>query len=319
MFRRLTPLVALVTAFAVVLPAGAQDDRFGARQLAIQLRPSLAGNSRAVAVVDFVTPNGGISELGRVVAEQLSVGLLETKPPFRVVDRAHLAALFREHELSGAGLVDSVTMSSLGRLIGVDTVITGTLVPVGEGLAVSAVALLVETGEMIGAARVEIRLSDEIADLVARPGPGSQKAPPGAPRARSLRQEAFLFQSEGCRREGDTVHCRLTVHNEAADRVLWLSGASRLFGSTGKVYQPSRLAMADDVREVLLPFLADQTLIAKLLLPGVWVPLVLTFDHAPETARSLPLLRLYLMAGVEADAFPRQFSIEMRDVPLQQP
>lgn len=319
MWRRLSPLVAVVAAVSVAQPAGAQDDRFGARQLALQLHPALAGHVRAVAVVDFVTPNGGTSELGRVVAEHLSVGLLETKPPFRVVDRAHLAALFREHELGGAGLVDPITMSRLGRLIGVDTVITGTLVPVAGGLGVSAVALLVETGEMIGAARVEIRLSDEVADLFARPGPGSHDSPPDAPPAGSLRQQKFLFRPEGCSREDDTVHCRLTVQNQAADRVLWLSGTSRLFGATGRVYQPSRLAMADDVREVLLPFLADQTLVAKLLLPGVWVPLVLTFDEAPETARSLPLLRLHLMAGEEADAFPRQFSIEMRDVPLRQP
>lgn len=68
----------------------------------------IISNSRkkTIAVVDFVDLQGSVTELGRFLAEELSIELTSSNKTFEVIDRSHLKTILSEHKLSVTGLID---------------------------------------------------------------------------------------------------------------------------------------------------------------------------------------------------------------------
>jgi hypothetical protein len=74
---------------------------------------------KRIAVVDFTDLQGNVTELGRFLAEELSIDLTNTARGFVLIDRTHLKTLLKEHKLSISGLVDPATAKKLGQIAGV--------------------------------------------------------------------------------------------------------------------------------------------------------------------------------------------------------
>jgi curli biogenesis system outer membrane secretion channel CsgG len=109
-----------------------------------------AGKNR-VAVVDFTDLQGNVTEFGRFIAEEFSVALASAGKGFKVVDRTHLQSILKEHELSQTGLIDPQTARELGKITGVEALITGTITPFGESVRVAIKILDTMTAEVIDA------------------------------------------------------------------------------------------------------------------------------------------------------------------------
>ena len=85
------------------------------KALASTLAENLAKTpNKSVAVVDFTDLQGNVTELGRFLAEEISVALANTDRGIEVIDRTHLKALLREHKLASTGVIDPAT-AELGR------------------------------------------------------------------------------------------------------------------------------------------------------------------------------------------------------------
>jgi curli biogenesis system outer membrane secretion channel CsgG len=111
---------------------------------------------KTAAVVDFTDLQGNVTELGRYLAEQLSVGLAMEASAFEVVDRTHLKTLLQEHKLSASGLIDPQTARKLGQIAGVETLITGSITPFGDTVSLAVKALDTDTARMVGAWSVDV-------------------------------------------------------------------------------------------------------------------------------------------------------------------
>src|SRR5436190_19976172 len=74
-----------------------------ADKLAISIKEK---GKKKVTVLDFTDLQGVATELGRYVAEELTVNLVMAKQDFSVLDRANLRKIMAEHKLTAAGLVD---------------------------------------------------------------------------------------------------------------------------------------------------------------------------------------------------------------------
>jgi len=72
---------------------------------------------KKVTVLDFTDLQGGASELGKYIAEQLTVNLVMGKREFSVLDRANLKSILAEHKLTSTGLVDPENAKKLIELI----------------------------------------------------------------------------------------------------------------------------------------------------------------------------------------------------------
>lgn len=189
---------------SVTLAAGQQLDSVST---ALASRLQQAGRS-TVAVVDFTDLQGGATELGRYLAEELSVTLAMSAKGFTVIDRTHLKAILQEHKLGASGLIDSLTARQLGKIAGVDTLITGTLTPFGDSVRLTVKALDSQTAGMLAATSADIPRTKAIEELLIRAVGG----PPTSQIASSLTTSTVPLQRmqgagvtleiEGCRKSG---------------------------------------------------------------------------------------------------------------------
>ena len=110
------------------------------------------------------------SELGRYIAEQLTVNMVMGKRDFSVLDRANLKSILAEHKLTATGLVDPENAKKLGQFAGVDALILGTIIPKGtNNISLTAKIITTETAEIVGAGRAEFKVDDTVQQLVSKP------------------------------------------------------------------------------------------------------------------------------------------------------
>ena len=107
-----------------------------------------AGKKR-IAVVDFTDLQGNITELGRFIAEEMSVDFTMTAKGFEVIDRNHLNRILAEHKLSLSGIVDQKTVQKLGQIAGVDALVTGSITPLDRSIRVVCKVIATDTARVI--------------------------------------------------------------------------------------------------------------------------------------------------------------------------
>jgi TolB-like protein len=122
-------------------------------------------HQKSATVLDFTDLQGQGTELGRFLAQELSDQLVAAAKTISLVDRANLQVLLRENKLSMDGLINPESSRKLGNMIGIDTVISGTVTPFGETMRLSVRAVAVETGKIVAAQSVTLPATNELTDL----------------------------------------------------------------------------------------------------------------------------------------------------------
>jgi TolB-like protein len=274
-------IVAAIGGFFLV-PLVAYEQQL--RELAVALATEIgAAGKKSAAVVDFTDLQGNVTELGRFLAEELSVKLSEDArgKGFNVVDRGHLRTLLQEHKLTSSGLLDPQTAKKLGQIAGVDVIVTGSITAFGDSVRLSAKAMDVSTAQLVKAMSVDIPKTKAIEELMAR-GIGTvstqslgtaAQSPSGGPpvvsgnKPVSSTTRGFVFELESCRRSGTTVRCSLFVRSllagpmrrttgggqAATDRYLSIWGrddrggaSSRVFDEGGNEYAAVKVRLASE-------------------------------------------------------------------------
>ena len=123
---------------------------------------------KRIAVVDFTDLQGNVTELGRFLAEELSIALVGTGKGFEIIDRVHLRSILAEHKLALTGVIDPKTARELGRIAGVGAIVTGSITPFGDNIRVSFKVLDTETAMIIAASSGNIARTAAINELLAR-------------------------------------------------------------------------------------------------------------------------------------------------------
>lgn len=146
----------------------AEDLESGLAKLADNLAAGISKASiHKVSVLDFTDLQGNNSELGRYIAEQLSISLVNSSKGFAVMNRANLKTILDEHKLTASGLVNPENAQKLGHIAGVDAIVMGTMTPFGETLTLTAQILSTETAQVLGGSTIKIAHSKEIDELLA--------------------------------------------------------------------------------------------------------------------------------------------------------
>ena len=124
---------------------------------------------KKVTVLDFTDLQGGSTELGKYIAEQLTVNLVLEKREFSVLDRANLKSILAEHKLTAKGLIDPENAKKLGQFAGVDALILGTIISRNQNISLTAKIITTDTAEIVGAARAEFKADETVKQLESRP------------------------------------------------------------------------------------------------------------------------------------------------------
>ena len=121
-----------------------------------------------IAVLDF-QQNGTFdsADVGKIVAEWLTTSLVETGR-FDVIERRLLQQIVEEQKMGKSGLVDPGSASRLGRLLGVKTIVSGTVQSYEGTYEINARLINVETGSIITAEKITASSTTRLPDLVNR-------------------------------------------------------------------------------------------------------------------------------------------------------
>jgi TolB-like protein len=87
---------------------------------------------KRVAIVPFVAVHGGETFSGSVVAERL-VSLTASRGDLEVIERKLLKHVMHEQKLESFGVIDPSTIRALGKILGVDAIVTGTVLELRNG------------------------------------------------------------------------------------------------------------------------------------------------------------------------------------------
>lgn len=108
-----------------------------------------------VAVVEFEEKNSiGLENAGRIVAEW-TVTEMKKIGKFQIQERLLMNKVLEEQNLMLSGVIDSSQAVEIGQLYGVEAIVTGSVMKVGEVVSVTGRIINVENGEVLKTASVK--------------------------------------------------------------------------------------------------------------------------------------------------------------------
>jgi TolB-like protein len=143
-------VMALVGAGAVVASDIHRELDDISKRLATKIEES---RRTKVAVADFTDLDGNQRQIGRFISEELSTNLVLSARGYSVIDRNHLRTILREQKLSMSGLMDPENQKKIGKILGVDALILGSINPFGEQYRITFKVVATDTAEVVAADR----------------------------------------------------------------------------------------------------------------------------------------------------------------------
>jgi len=229
--RKLVFVIFVSLTFLLSYPAVSTAYENEIRSLSNAMAENIAkAGKKRIAVVDFTDLQGNVTELGRFIAEEMSVDFTMTAKGFEVIDRNHLNRILAEHKLSISGIVDQKTVQKLGQIAGVDALVTGSITPLDRSIRVVCKVIATDTARVISAAKGDIEKTKAIEELLGRgiegaTTPGSTiTSPPAKPKALAkveLRGDYygdeydFTLEARECKVIRQGVNCTIAVVNNA--------------------------------------------------------------------------------------------------------
>ena len=120
---------------------------------------------KKIAVIEFSDLEGNVTQFGKYLAEELITRLFRTKK-FEVVERQLLNKVLSEQKLGITGLIDDESAISIGKILGVDAIVSGSITDLGKSLKVNARIISTETGKVFGVAGTEIVKDETVEKLM---------------------------------------------------------------------------------------------------------------------------------------------------------
>lgn len=126
------------------------------KSLTKQMVRSLSNENKSkIAIMEFPDLNDNVSELSRFIPEELTTRLFMTKR-FDVVERSLLNKVLQEQNLGMSGLIDASSAAKIGKMLGVDAIVTGTITDLGNMYRLNARIIATETASVFAVSSVSI-------------------------------------------------------------------------------------------------------------------------------------------------------------------
>lgn len=154
-------------------PAFAEDKY---DQIAREISEAGAGlTNKKIAILPFSYADGRVAAKdGAIVSERITMRLIKQQK-FEVVERSMLDKVMGELKLQSSGMMDATSTQQLGKLLGVQAIVTGTLVEMQAGkIEVNARLIKTESAQAIGASQVSLE-KDWVGDAATQQQPQPQQ------------------------------------------------------------------------------------------------------------------------------------------------
>lgn len=141
--------------FTITLQAGELDRKI--KKLAQPfVEKAQAGEVVTVAVFPFVTDEKLAKKKVDVAVSELLTQELYRAGTFRLVERSQLDTVLKEQKLGLSGAIDSETAIRVGKLLGAQQIVLGSVSKLGKSYQINARLVDAQTGEIIAPSIVEV-------------------------------------------------------------------------------------------------------------------------------------------------------------------
>lgn len=127
-------------------------------------RESIPDEQTVVAVADFVTDQGKVTRLGRVVTDKI-ISVLVKSGRFSVLERELIDRVIAEQKFQLSPFADENSAAEFGKILGAEAIITGKLSDLGSVFYLSTRAVDVTTGSLLSTADAELNKTGEWVSL----------------------------------------------------------------------------------------------------------------------------------------------------------
>ncbi len=203
-----------------------------------------------VAINDFIRIDDQLSVLGKAISEELITGFFGANAPFDLVERRQLEAALTELNLSNSGIMDEDKAAELGRLLGADALVIGSITPFETYFKLNARIFSVQDGKVAAAASIKIKKSSEVMAMyenIKSPGMAENEDNKAAPKEQQEKPETQLTQTiddfsiilKSVTRQGDKIWTDYTVMYNGTKSEEWIGFYNaRILDSDGNEYEP---------------------------------------------------------------------------------
>lgn len=117
-----------------------------------------------IAIADFINEEGNVSKLGRYVSDKLTPYFARSKQ-FSVMERVVIDKVLEEHQFQVSAFVDEESTQEFGKLVGAETIISGTISTLDDAFYFNAKVVGVAHGNLITSIDVEVDRSGRLVAL----------------------------------------------------------------------------------------------------------------------------------------------------------
>lgn len=123
-----------------------------------------AQNKKTIAIVDFSSPNGDISELGRSLSNKLRINIAKNTQSVTIVNRSVLQNALAEEQLFKDGVINPETAKKI-KFIGVEVIILGEISDYGNNYSIEIQLIDTERSDIVGGEILEIPKTESLRKL----------------------------------------------------------------------------------------------------------------------------------------------------------
>jgi len=251
-----------------------------------------------IAIIEFSNLDGQITEFGKFLAEELITRLFMTNR-FEVVERQMLNKVLAEQDLGTSGLIDDESAVSLGKILGVQAIVSGSITDMGSFLKINSRLISTENGSLFSVASVKIFKDSSVKKLM-----GNEK-PKGITTnlendiaqlefTEKLVKEDFCFNIVGCEMTNRTVTISMDITNQSdEDKELAIRfgrPGTHFFDNMGNEYYVSKIELANTERN--FAGAGAYTSIKKTLVANIPIRAEFHFENVKQSAESIAMLEI---------------------------
>jgi len=119
-----------------------------------------------VGIIEFKEENQiGLENAGKIIAEWVASEFVRINK-FEVADRLSLEEVVKEQALGQTGLLSDSTVAQVGKLHGVQGIVTGSIMQIGPAISITGKIIDVETGKVLKTSAVRASSIDVLPDEI---------------------------------------------------------------------------------------------------------------------------------------------------------
>jgi len=155
--KHITKILSLTLLLAFTAGAYAEDKYDTLAKEITEAGAMVQGKKIAIIPFSYADGRTGATKDGSVISERLTIKMINMHK-FEIIERSVLDKVMAELKLQSSGMIDASSAQQLGKLLGVEAIVTGTLVETSDGqIEVNARLIKTETAQAIGASQVSLQ------------------------------------------------------------------------------------------------------------------------------------------------------------------